>query len=216
LIHVLIYTDEDKGALRNELIKEFGEERKRVIFKEIGVGCFYTDILNDAINEQTRQGIDYSLILSPEAYLYASKENIEKILSAAKQGSYFITLALNEYKHLIEIGCPVTALSLYKNTAVNFVNIWKISATAKGDDIEENDFGMVEMHVVKNLLENYGNGSITIVDPANGHLVESEDSKSKQWREQVMSTKEERFRKMCDLLKIDIEELKKDITYLGN
>ncbi|MBU4431756.1 hypothetical protein KKD60_00605, partial [Patescibacteria group bacterium] len=214
LIHILIYTDEDKGLFRNELIKEFGAERKRVTFDEVGVGCFYTDILNDAINEQTRQGIDYSLVLSPEAHLYITKENVEKLLNAAKQGSYFTTLALNEYKHLIEMGCPVTALTLYKNTAVNFTNVWKIGATVKGTDMEENSYGMSEIYVAKNLLNNFGNGSIVIVEPSGGHLIESDDAKSKQWREQVMATKEERFKKMCALLQIDINELKMNITYL--
>lgn len=214
LIHVLIYTAEDKGTFRNELVKEFGAERKRVTIQEVGVGCFYADILNSAINEQTRQGIDYSIILSPEAHLYAVTDNVNKMLDAAKQGSYFTTLALNEYKHLIEIGYPITAFSLYKNTAVNFINIWKMNVITQNINTNKNDFGMIEMHIVKNFLENYGNGSVTVVEPISGQLTESEDAKSKQWREQVMATKEERLKKMCTLLQIDINELKKNITYL--
>lgn len=215
LVHIAIITEKERSQLKTKLIKEFGSERKRVQLKEINRGDFHTNILNNTINEQLRLGIDYSFVLSAEAFPYIKANNIKKMLDAAKNGAYAIGLIIKEYENLIKQGYISNAFSLYKNYYVNFTNIWEIKALIKNIDLEKDNFGMEEMYMVKNLLDNYGEDSVVIVEAESGNLVEPLDKDSKEWRKNVLKTKEERFREMCNILNINPQELKKKIKYMN-
>lgn len=213
LIHVMIYQPKGEGKIWKELIKIFGKERKRVQLERVSVGNFYNDLLNFAKEEQIRRGIDYSIYVSPEAYLYASQENINKMTKAASQGACAIGLNLKEYSDLIELGYLSNAFCMYKNTLVNFVNIWDINASVKNKTIGKSEFGAEEVYVTKHLLDTFGKNSVAVVNPVSGHLIEVEDKKSQAKREFVKKTKLERFKKMCQFLRIEPGYLQKNINW---
>ena len=214
LISIIITSDNRESELRRLLIDEFGSQRKRVEIALIHAGDFYTDILNISVNEQTRRGIDYSFIISAEAWPYATKENIDKILLVAQDAYYSIGLILDEYKDISLSGYVSNAFCLYRNTKVNFTNIWLLKALIKNSHIDEKHFGMEEVYITKSILENYGESSVAIVHPTNGHLIEPEDHHSKTWRTKMHNSKRERFNEMCELLQVNKENLIKKIDII--
>jgi len=214
LISIIISANENKSELREKLIEEFGTERKKVQIINLQAGDFYTDILNIGINEQIRRGVDYSFVISAEAWPYVSKENIEKMLTTAKEGYYSIGLILNEYKDLALNGYVSNAFCLYRNTKVNFTNIWILKALINNSAIDNKHFGMEEIYITKNIIENYGEHSVAIVHPMNGKLLEPEDTQGKAWRKKMHDSKKERFDKMCKLLQVDNNKLKEKITVI--
>ncbi len=92
----MIHQPKVKNGIWEELVALFGKERKRVQFERVNTGNFYNDLLNFGISEQIRRGIDYSISISPEAHLYATKDNIDKMLEAAKDGACAIGLNIKE------------------------------------------------------------------------------------------------------------------------
>jgi hypothetical protein len=213
LIFIMIYKPEDDSQLRKKLIEKYGKEKKRIEFMYVDSGNFHNDLLNYAIKEQTRRGIDYSLSVSPEAFEYITKENLAKIFNSIKNGALAVGLKIFEYKDIINQGYFSNAFAIYRNAAINFVDIWDIKNIFASEDMQENNFGMEELYAIKRLLEVYGVGSVEILTPENGKMTYSADIKSTDWREKVQKTKQERFEKMLSMLKLDPEDLKKKIVW---
>ncbi len=203
LIHVMIYKPNPENDIWNELIKLFGKERKKVQFERITTGNFYGDLLNYAKNEQIRRGIDYSISISPEAYLYATDNNISKMLEAAEKGSYATCLKLKEYSELIESGYISNAFCMYRNSVINFVNIWELNQILQKTSDDKKSFGLEETYVIKNLIDTYEEKCVTVITPKEGHLIEATDKSSIEKRDLVKKTKKERFHKICNLLKVN-------------
>lgn len=213
LIHVMIYQPKGEGEIWKELIKIFGKEKKRVQIERVNLGNFYNDLLNFTKEEQIRRGVDYSIYISPEAYLYANQENIDKMIRAASRGACAIGLNLKEYSDLIKLGYLSNAFCMYKNTLINFVNIWDINASVKNKTVGKSEFGTEEVYVAKHLLDTFGKNSVAVVNPVSGHLIEAEDKESQAKRKFVKKTKLERFEKMCKFLRISSDYLQKNINW---
>jgi hypothetical protein len=212
LVYIMIYQAKEDG-IRQELIKRYGKEKKRIKFINVPSGNFYSDLLNYAINEQTRQGVDYSLILSPEAHLYAEGINFEKMIKAIKGGALAAALKINEYEEAIEHGYFSNAFAIYRNTAVNFVDVWGINNTIRGDKDDKLHFGIEEIYTIKYLIDIYGKGSVVMVTPESGQLVDSADKKSQKWRKNVYNTKLDRTKRMYELLNVDFNKFKTKIVW---
>ena len=165
LIHVMIYRPKENNGIWQKLIKIFGKERKRVQFERIAAGNFYNDLLNFGKAEQIRRGIDYSIFVSPEAYLYATKKNVDKMIEAAEHGACAIGLNIKEYSDLIKLGYLSNAFCMYKNTLINFVNIWNINASVKNKSVGNLDFGAEEVYVIKYLIDTFGKNRVAVVNP---------------------------------------------------
>lgn len=212
LIHVMIYHPNENGIWQ-KLIKLFGKERKRVQFERIYTGNFYNDLLNFAKEEQIRRGIDYSIFISPEAYPYATEKNINKMIESAKDGACAIGINIEEYSDLIKLGYLSNAFCMYKNTLINFVNIWDINASVKNKDTGKLDFGAEEVYLTKYLIDTFGKNRVSVINPDEGYLVEPKDKESQKKRNLVKKTKMERFKKMCKFLRINIDYLQKNIDW---
>ncbi|MCD4762044.1 hypothetical protein K8R32_03740 [bacterium] len=213
LIHVMIHRPNEENGIWHKLIKTFGKEKKRVVFEKVYTGNFHNDLLNFAIGEQIRRGIDYSISISSEAYPYATKGNIDKMLEAAKDGACAIGLKIKEYADLIKLGYLSNAFCMYKNTLTNFVNIWDINASVKNKTAGELDFGAEEVYVINNLIDTFGKNRVAVVNPSKGLLIESKDKKSQEKRSLVKKTKMKRFNKLCEFLNINTEYLQKNIDW---
>lgn len=213
LIHIMLYKPAENSELRKKLIETYGKEKKRIEFTNINSGNFYSDLLNYAFKEQTRRGIDYSLSISPEAFEYISRENFDKVLDAITSGSLATGLKIKEYESIIDQGYFSNAFALYRNTAVNFADIWDIQSFLKNENITETNFGMEELYAIKRLLEIYGSGSVTIITPENGKMNYADDEHSQKWKKRVLETKMERLHQMQTMLKINPQELKKMIIW---
>lgn len=213
LISIMIHNPQEESPLRSLLVKEYGKEQKRIAIISVNSGDFYSDLLNLAFQEQTRRGIDYSLSVSSEAYEYITKENFEKIFESIKNGALVVGLKIKEYSEIINHGYFSNAFALYRNTSVNFANIWDIQGFLKNKNIEEKNFGMEELYAIKRILEIYGPGSVVILSPENGKMNYANDEKSKEWRKRVLETKLERLQKMQSMLDIDPDEFKRMIVW---
>ncbi len=214
LISIIISSDNKDSELKELLIKSFGSLRKKVEISSTNLEDFYTDILSSSIKEQVRRGIDYSFIISAEAYPYATRENISKMLEVAKKGFYSIGLILKEYRDLILNGYVSNAFCLYKNTKINLTNIWLLNALIKNSKINEMHFGMEEVFITKNIIENYGENSVAIVEPENGYLKTPRNQEEIEWKKRVHNSKERRFNEMCKLLQVDRRELIEKINII--
>lgn len=207
LIHIIIHKPKSEDSIRAKLIESFGKEKKRIQFESLDAGNFYSDVLNFGLGEQVRRGIDYSLVMSSEAYKYASKENLEKMLEAAQGGAYAVGLNIKEYSDFIDQGYISNAFCLYRNTVTNFVDVWELSSLLQDRKLDDSHFGSEELYVIKNFIEKYGYESLAVVEPETGELVEPEDEELRAQREYVIKTKKDRFQEMCRLLQIDAESL---------
>jgi hypothetical protein len=213
LINILIYKPTENSELMTKLIEKYGREKKRIEFTPINSGNFYSDLINYAFKEQTRRGIDYSLSVSPEAFEYISRENFDKILDTLKNGSLATGLEIKEYENIIKQGYFSNVFAIYRNTAINFADIWDIQSFFEKENIPETNFGMEELYAIKRLLEIYGPGSVSIVKPEGGRMNYADDENSKNWKKKVLDTKMERLQRMQSILKINPEELKKMIIW---
>jgi len=213
LIFIMIYQPGENSELRKKLIGNYGMEKKRIEFINVSSGNFYSDLLNFAVKEQTRRGIDYSLSVSPEAFEYISAENFTKILDSIKNGALAVGLKINEYLELMEQGYFSNAFAIYRNAAINFADIWDIQSALKNENADAINFGMEELYAIKRLLEVYGSGSVEILTPLNGKMTYANDAESSEWKDRVLTSKMERLQKMQSMLNIDPEELKKMIIW---
>jgi len=213
LIHIMIHGPEQNSELIKKLIKKYGQEKNRIAFVTVDAGNFYSDLLNYAFREQTRRGIDYSLSVSPEAFEYISRENFDKLVRSIKNGVLAAGLKIHEYSEIMDQGYFSNTFAIYRNSAINFADIWAIQGSVKNNDIGKATFGMEEVYAVKRLLEIYGPGVVEIITPENGKMTYANDEKSKAWREKTLKTKMERLKKMQSMLTIDPEELKKMIIW---
>ena len=213
LIHVMIHLPKEENGIWQELIKIFGKERKRVQFERVNTGNFYSDLLNFAIGEQIRRGVDYSISISPEAHPYATKKNIDKMLNVAKDGACAVGINIKEYEDLIKLGYLSNAFCMYKNTLINFVDIWDINASVKNIPAGDLDFGAEEIYVIKTLIDIFGKNRVAVVNPDKGYLVENEDKERKKLKKFVRKTKLDRFKLMCEFLRIDVKYLQKNIDW---
>ena len=216
LIFVMIHKPLENSELRMKLKKEYGHEKKRVEFVNVGFGNFHNDLLNYSFNEQTRRGIDYSLSISPEAFAYITRENFDKIVESIKNGVLATGLEIKEYKYLMDEGYFANTFAIYRNFAISFADIWNIQGlTKRNSETVVTSFGMEELYAIKRILEVYGKGSVEIVSPINGEMTYIEDKNSEEWRqrEMILKTKMDRLKKLQQALEIDPVEFKKMIIY---
>jgi hypothetical protein len=211
LVHIIIHKPKSNDGIRIKLIQSFGREKKRIQFESLDAGNFYSDVLNFGLGEQVRRGIDYSLVMSSEAYKYATKENLQKMLEAAREGAYAVGLNIKEYSDFIEQGYISNAFCLYRNTVTNFVDVWELSSLLQDKKLDDKYFGSEELYVIKSFVEKYGYESLAVAEPETGELVKPEDGELRAQREYVIKTKKERFQEMCRLLRIDAESLKNNL-----
>lgn len=213
LISIMIYKPQEENALRGLLIQKYGKEQKKISIVNVDSGDFYSDLLNFSFQEQTRRGIDYSLSVSPEAYEYITPENFEKIINSIKEGALVVGLKIKEYSGIINQGYFSNAFALYRNTIVNFANIWDIRGFLKEKHLSEKNFGMEELYAIKRILEIYGSGSVVVISPENGQMNYASDEKSQEWKERVLKTKSKRLHEMQSMLEIDSDEFKRLILW---
>lgn len=123
-IDVLVWADQrfansktkpDCGKTAQALREAFPNQIK---VREVRNGDLFCGVLNYGVAFQTRERIDYSLILSPEAFPYITRETLAGIIDAAAGGALAIGVAIDELCESICEGRIANTFALWHNISL--------------------------------------------------------------------------------------------------
>lgn len=123
-IDVLVWNDRryesDCGKTLAALRKGMQKKVNGVLvpISEVRHGDLFCGVLNYGIGSQLRRGIDYSIIVSPEAFGYMNSETIAKMIWAAKNGALAIGVAINELTQSILEGRIANTFTMWHNLSL--------------------------------------------------------------------------------------------------
>jgi hypothetical protein len=134
-IDVLVWADErygdfekvDCGKTAGALRAKFSEE-KGIFISEVRRGDLFCGILNYGVAHQLRHGVDYSLIVSSEAFSYMTPETMSAIVDAACKGALAIGVAINELTESICEGRIANTFAMWHNQSLLTVGAFDLRA----------------------------------------------------------------------------------------
>ncbi len=141
-IDVLIHADKrfaekdrDCGQLADAILKHGGiRNGAGLAVQEVHHGDLFCGLLNFGIAQQSRFGCEYSLILSPDAASYATRETMDEVLAAASQGALAVGVAIGELSQSIREGRLANTFCLWHNQSLQTVGGFDLKAAKPVDD----------------------------------------------------------------------------------
>ncbi|PIY95922.1 MAG: hypothetical protein COY66_05695 [Candidatus Kerfeldbacteria bacterium CG_4_10_14_0_8_um_filter_42_10] len=123
-IDVLVWADNryesDCGKTTSALRKAVPKKVNGVLvpISEVRHGDLFCGILNHGIGLQSRRGIDYSMIVSPEAFSYLNTETTDQMVFAATKGALAVGVAINELTQSILEGRIANTFAMWHNLSL--------------------------------------------------------------------------------------------------
>ena len=141
-IDILVWADQrfdnsmtkpDCGKTAQALREHFsGQELVRI--REVKSGDLFCGVLNYGVAFQTRDRIDYSLIVSPEAFPYITYETLMAVVDAAAAGALAVGVAIDELRESILEGRIANTFALWHNISLMTVGGFDCRAELPEDD----------------------------------------------------------------------------------
>lgn len=215
-VDVLVWADErygersDCGKTAPVLRREF-DKTERVFVSEVTRGDLFCGLLNYGVVHQMRHGMDYSVILSPDARSYLDAATMKRALEAIGDGAKAVGVAIKELRTSVLEGRLTSTFCLWDGNALLQVGGFDDRAAMPVDErlakymrgwspeLREHVFyslaGVEEMFPLARLVDTFGPCLAPIL-PANGGAYEIPDPKTQRaaWKRHVakMGTKLER------------------------
>lgn len=139
-VDVLVWADQrflnsktkpDCGKTAQALREAFPSQIK---VREVRNGDLFCGVLNYGVAFQTRNRVDYSLILSPEAFPYINRETFTTVIDAAANGALAIGVAIDELRESILEGRIANTFALWHNISLMTVGGFDCRAELPEDD----------------------------------------------------------------------------------
>jgi hypothetical protein len=127
------YKDSDCGQTAAELKKRFRNE-KNLYVSEVRNSDIFCGILNYGVAHQIRHGVDYSIIVSAEAFSYMTPETMEKMVEAACHGARAVGVAINELSDSILDGRIANTFAMWHNESLLTIGGFDLKAAKPTDD----------------------------------------------------------------------------------
>lgn len=135
-IDVMVWNDQryegaDCGQTARALRSKFSNE-KDLFITDFKHGDLFCAILNRGIFHQSKHGVDYSLIVSAEAFSYMTPETMKEMVTAVCRGALAVGVAITELTDSILEGRLANTFCLWNNEALMTVGGFDMMA-AKPD-----------------------------------------------------------------------------------
>jgi hypothetical protein len=111
-----LFPSVDCGLMAERISSEWKHERRVRVHKTMG--DIFCGTLNFGIGIQSESGIRYSLIASPDAHSYITKENVMGVLQQADSGAKIVGLAIHELRESIFQGKVANTFCLWHNRSL--------------------------------------------------------------------------------------------------
>ena len=186
---------------------------KNVFIHNVEQGDLFCSLLNQGVSIQTKKGIDYSTIISPEAIDYFNSETVGEMIKAVRKGSLATGVAINELTDSVIEGRLANTFAMWKNEALQTVGGFDFLAAKPRDDksafclkswSEDNGFtsyslaGVEEVIPLARMIELYG-PCIAPVCPCGKGVKKYKVSEGQQKRQETkMISKTERQEALLD------------------
>lgn len=217
------YGDSDCGetapALRTAL-----SGTKKVFVSEVRHGDIYCGLLNYGISLQTRDRIDYSMILSFGVADYLVQENVETMLEALEKGALVTGLALSELAPSIVEGRIANTFAIWDNVALMTVGGFDLRAAKQPKDdrlalyvrgwseergeVFYNAAGVEEIIPLVRLVKTFGPCIAPVEPVTGGRWVVSDDPDVQKREQSKLGTKFERQMRWCVAEDVDFSFLR--------
>lgn len=197
-----------------------GQKRVRIHKSD---GDLFCGTLNQGVASQSESGVKFSLIASPDAHSYLTKENVMAMLERAEAGAKVVGLAINELHESIHQGRVANTFCLWHNRSLMTVGGFNLlSAEPENDQrahfLEGRDAngtqvfykinGVEEVIPAALLVKHYGR-CIAIVDPVGEgqeyQVVSDPDVRKRHIAK--MATKHQRQDELLSLVRLDASML---------
>lgn len=120
-------------ALRSAMSHEIGQ--KVVTVLEIKHGDLFCSVLNRGCGELLRSGMDWSLVVSPEAVNYLTQETFDAVVKAAAKGAHVVGVAIHElFESILERGRIANTLALWHTMSLIEQGGFDALAASRPDD----------------------------------------------------------------------------------
>lgn len=221
------YTDSDCGltapAMRNEFQKE-----KDVHISEVQDGDIFCGILNRGVVRQIRKGVDYSIIVSADAFSYMTPKTMSDMIDAACAGAKAIPVAITELTQSILEGRGANTFMMWDNVALMEHGGFDLKAAKPKDDRtahymrgwneEKGDVyyhlaGVEEVIPLARMIETYGQCIAPIMpscEGVQGYIVPNPATQLELWERHIAKkgTKFERQFALLSSIGVDMSVLK--------
>lgn len=127
------YPDADCGRTADALSDHFGHE-KNLFVTDFSYGDIFCGILNYGVAHQLRHGVNYSIIVSAEAFSYMTPETMTAMVNAARKGALAIGVAINELTPSILDGRIANTFAMWHNESLMTVGGFDLRAAKPVDD----------------------------------------------------------------------------------
>lgn len=124
-IDVLVWADERYGDFEKvdcgktaEAMRMAFNDGNGIFVSEVRHGDLFCGILNYGVAHQLRHGVDYSLIVSSEAFSYMTPETTSAMVDAACKGALAIGVAINELTESICEGRIANTFAMWHNESL--------------------------------------------------------------------------------------------------
>lgn len=197
---------------------------KRVEILEV-MGDLFCSALNFAVAKQAADGMDYSLIASPDAHAYLTSHNVFSMFQKAEtQGTRVVGLALHELKESIHNGCIANTFALWHIESLQAVGMFNIPLSGEpksdkeaiflsGVDEQGNEVfykinGVEEIIPALLIYDHIREPFIGIVNPVGGEYEVVSDPDVVKRHQEKMGTKTVRQRHQAFAVGHDLDKLK--------
>lgn len=207
-----------------QMLREIYLSEKRVEILET-MGDIFCSALNFGVAKQAANGIDYSLIASPDVHSYLTEENVSGIFEKAKLGARVVGLAIHELNESIHHGCIANTFALWHIESLQAVGMFNIPLSGESKSDKEATFlsghdetgqdvfykinGVEEIIPALLMYDHFKEPFIGVVDPVNdGHYQVVSDPAVIKRHQAKMATKLVRQQHQAFGVGYDLNKLK--------
>lgn len=231
-VDVLVWSDQryagsDCGKTAAVLREKFSPRAVQV--HEVHCGDLFCGILNYGVAVQSRAGIDYSMVLSAEAFSYLTPPVLEKIVEAACDEKLAIGVAISELQQSVREGRLANTFCMWHNISLQSVGGFDLRAAKPVDDrlahymhgwsAEKGDVfyqlaGVEEVIPCARLVETFGSCLAAVIPPGGHYEVPDPVKTPDLYLRHIskMGTKTERQSAFLAMVGYDLSFLKGGVT----
>ncbi|MFZ5392189.1 MAG: hypothetical protein ACOZAR_03240 [Patescibacteria group bacterium] len=201
-------------------MKEALAEFECVEIEEVKNFDLFCGILNYGVAKQLRNGIDYSLIMSPDVHSYMTPGIIEKMIEKFDSGAKAVGLAINELTESIKEGRLANTFLLWDNLALlslgGFDFLAKKLTSEESETFKKAEFkriqGVEEVIPLARLTQEFGPClAVVVPDGVGGEYILPTDPELLERHLQKMRSKKERQDFLLSQAGFDTEFLKSGV-----
>ncbi len=212
------FKDADCGKTAPALTEALAEF-SAVEVEEVKNFDLFCGILNYGISKQLFKGINYSMILSPDANSYLTSEIICKMIEKIDSGAKAVGLAINELTESIKEGRLANTFLMWDNLPLLSVNGFDFLAkklTPSEDEAFKNAGikriqGVEEVIPLARLTQEFGQSLAVVVPESFGEYILPTDPELLERHLQKMRSKKERQDFLLSQAGFDVDFLKSGV-----